>query len=41
MALMYAKYPGIKPIAKAVRLVMDRQLPVRLFFFLRVIDLIF
>jgi len=28
MALMYAKYPDTEPIAKAVRLVMSRQLPV-------------
>lgn len=29
MALMYAKYPDPAPIANAVRLVMSRQLPVR------------
>ena len=29
MALMYAKYPHTEPIAKAVALVMSRQLPVR------------
>ena len=29
MALMYAKYPYTEPIAKAVALVMSRQLPVR------------
>jgi len=28
MALMYAKYPYTEPIAKAVALVMSRQLPV-------------
>ena len=28
MALMYTKYPYTEPIAKAVRLVMSRQLPV-------------
>src|SRR6267142_6149611 len=28
MALMYAKYPNTEPIAKAVALVMSRQLPV-------------
>ncbi len=28
MSLMYAKYPYAEPIEKAVRLVMDRQLPV-------------
>ena len=32
MALMYAKYPHTEPIAKAVTMVMSRQLPVcRLF----------
>jgi lanosterol synthase len=28
MALMYAKYPDPEPIRKAVKLVIDRQLPV-------------
>jgi hypothetical protein len=28
MALMYAKYPNTEPIAKAVTMVMSRQLPV-------------
>ena len=28
MALMYAKYPNTEPIARAVALVMSRQLPV-------------
>jgi hypothetical protein len=30
MALMYAKYPDPEPIRKAVKLVIDRQLPVSL-----------
>jgi hypothetical protein len=30
MALMYAKYPHPEPIERAVKLVMSRQLPVRL-----------
>ena len=31
MSLMYAEYPHTEPIAKAVALVMSRQLPVREF----------
>jgi lanosterol synthase len=30
MALMYARYPFAEPLEKAVKLVMSRQLPVRL-----------
>ena len=31
MALMYAEYPHREPIERAVKLVMDRQLPVCIF----------
>jgi lanosterol synthase len=31
MALMYASYPSPEPIENAVRLVMERQLPVSFF----------
>ena len=30
MALMYAQYPNPEPVERAVKLVMSRQLPVRL-----------